>query len=109
VKEPIQIQYRDFYDIPRVFVAELEGVRFLFDCPFNEELDDYPDAYDVFVLPRLTREDLDGSWAGLSGRAIQHLGRVPTTTVVFDDSRRKTIEASVLRDLKAALPFLEAG
>ena len=109
MKEPVQIQYRDFYDVPRMFLAEPDGVQFLFDCPFDEALDDYPDAYEVFVLPRLTREDLHGSREGLSGRAIQHLGRVPTSWVIFDPSGRKAIDASVLRGLKSALPFLRAG
>ena len=90
-------------------MVELDGVQFLFDCPFNDELDDYPDAYEVFVLPRIAAEDLMGSWEGLSGRATQYLGRVPTTSVIFDTSRRNAIDASVLRGLKGALPFLKAG
>ena len=109
MKEPVPIHYRGFYDIPRIFVAELDGVQFLFDCPFNEELDDYPESYDVFVLPRLTPEDLKGSWEGLSSRAIKHLGQVPTRSVIFDPSRRKAIESGVLRDLKDARPYLRAG
>ena len=36
------IQYRDFYDVPRIFVADYQGRLYLFDCPFDEALDDYP-------------------------------------------------------------------
>ena len=109
MKEAVQIQYRDFYDVPRIFLAELDGVQFLFDCPFDDGLDVYSEAYEVFVLPRLAREEVDGSWEGLSARAIQRLGRVPTSSVTFDPSGRKTIDANVLRGLKTALPFLEPG
>ena len=35
------IRYRDFYDIPRIFIVTLNGKLFLFDCAFDDEIDDY--------------------------------------------------------------------
>jgi hypothetical protein len=42
------IRYRDFYDLPRIFITSYNGQDYLFDCPFDDELDDYPDSYRVY-------------------------------------------------------------
>lgn len=102
MKEPVAIQYRDFYDVPRLFIAEFGGVQFLFDASFNDTLDDYPDEYAVSILPRLRPDELAGSWQGLSDRAVRKLGQVPIASVTFDADRRRYIEAEVLRDLMSA-------
>lgn len=43
----IPIQYRDFYDIPRIFVMHHLGDTFVFDCPFDDDADEYPEYYVV--------------------------------------------------------------
>ena len=96
------IQYREFYDFPRMFIVEFKGSQFLFDGSFDDGLDDYPDQYRVSLLPRLTPKDLAGSWAGLAQRAIQQLGHISTSAVQFDATRRESIDVDVLRDLLAA-------
>src|SRR4051794_29503381 len=50
--EWVPIQYREFYDRPRMIVAEYRGRSYLFNCSFDEALDDYSPDYAVFVLPR---------------------------------------------------------
>jgi len=91
----LPIHYRDFYDIPRAFVVEHEGRDYFFDCPFDDELDEYPAEYKVYRLPTAAVPTEAGqSWAHLSGVG-QYLGRVATTQVPFDPSRRDAVSAKV--------------
>src|SRR5258708_37801800 len=91
-----QIQYRDFYDVPRMFIVRHRDHVFLFDCPFDEGLDEYPDHYSVYLLSPISSEELDGSWTNLSQRAICNLGQIPVNSVVFDPTRRRSIDGGGL-------------
>jgi hypothetical protein len=95
LRNPVQIQYRDFYDVPRMFVVAHHGAQYLFDGSFDDEIDDYPDEYRVFILPNLTQEQLSGSWTDLTRRASRSVGKIPTRDVVFDRTKRQAIEASI--------------
>jgi hypothetical protein len=93
------ITYRDFCDFPRMFVVEHEGQRYLFDGSYNDDLDEYPDDYDVFMLGEMHNEHLTGRWENLARHAVQHLGRVSTDEVKFDATRRNSIDHGVLAEL----------
>jgi hypothetical protein len=67
------ICYRDFYDVPRLFLTAYHGEQYLFDCPFDEELNDYPDRYRVYQMPALAEAELQGSWEHLPERASRFL------------------------------------
>lgn len=95
----VAIQYRGFWDVPRIFLAVFEHRTFLFDCAFNEELDDYPDSYKVFLLPELKEEDLPVDWTTLQNRALAYLGEVPLEQVHFDPSKRQSIDTALLEEL----------
>lgn len=83
--------YRGFYDVPRMLVVERKGYLYLFDCPFDEELDDFPDHYTVYRLDPSVWDRLDaGSWVDLA-QAGQRIGRVSVRDVEFDESRRRYI------------------
>ena len=97
--EKLKIQYRDFYDVPRVFVTSYRDRHYLFDCPFNDELDDYPNAFDVFLIHPLSDNELKGSWQHLRDKAIRFLGQVPVKAVRFDKTLRNEIDADVLNQL----------
>ncbi len=97
--EMISIQYRDFYDIPRVFVLSWKGQTYLFDCPFNSASDDYSDHYDIYLIPDLSTEDLAGSWNGLASRAISKVGEISTGDVKFDESRRSSVDSEIVSHL----------
>ena len=97
-----EIIYREFYDVPRIFVVSFDGKQYLFDCRFDESADDYPDMYQVFVLPNLRDHELNGSWDRLTERAQKHLGQVLVKSVVFDESRRRAIDPSVIEELASA-------
>ena len=103
MSDPVPIEYREFYDVPRLFVAAHDGVTYLFDAAFDDALDDYPDTYMVSTLPPLRPDELAGSWAALPSRAVRHLGSVPVSAVLFDPTRRQSVDRSLLRSLAARL------
>ena len=94
-----EIIYREFYDVPRMFVVTYRGKQYLFDGTFDESADDYPETYQVYVLPNLSNQELNGSWVGLSDKAKEHLGEVLACKVVFDESRRQAIDPQVIEEL----------
>lgn len=89
-------QYRDFWDVPRIFLATKGDCLLLFDCRFNEEKEEYDDKYQVFIMPELTDNELSGSWYQLSERAIKHLGEIPVDGVKFDETHRKFIDGEIV-------------
>jgi len=44
-------QYRDFWDIPRIFLVEYGNSLFLFDCEFDEQKEDYGNVFHVYLMP----------------------------------------------------------
>lgn len=95
------IRYRDFYDVPRIFITTYNGELYLFDCPFDEQLDDYSDRYTVYQLPSLSEDELQCSWEHLAERAASVLGTIPVTQVKFDATKRNSIDTAVLEELVA--------
>lgn len=102
--EPLAIQYREFYDVPRLFITVYDGVTYLFDGSFDEASDDYPDKYAVSILPPLQADDLAGSWEKLSSVAVHLVGSVSVSSVQFDSSRRKLMEGLLLRSMLSSHP-----
>jgi len=95
----IPIKYREFYDIPRMFVVFYHGNIYLFDCPFNEAKDDYQSHYDVYLMPGMTDKDLERPWLILTSRADSKVAEVPIKEVKFDETLRSGVEAEVLERL----------
>ena len=95
------IRYRDFYDVPRIFITKHNGKLYLFDCPFDEDLDDYLDIYRVYDLDAISEDELQGCWEGLPERAVSLLGTVPVTQVQFDPTKRNSVGTAVLERLIA--------
>ena len=95
------IAYRDFWDVPRIFVARRRGAVLLFDCAFDEKTEDYPNFYRVYLLPDLRDEDLAGTWDELHLKARRSLGEVPIAAVRFDATRRRAVDTSLLDALAA--------
>jgi hypothetical protein len=93
------IRYRGFWDVPRIFLVTDCGRHLLFDCPFDETIEDFPDDYRVYLMPPITEEELAGSWDQLSERALQYLGKVSIGKVRFDPSKRREIDTAILEDL----------
>lgn len=95
------IRYRDFWDLPRIFLVPYQGQWFLFDCLFDEASEDFPDCYRVYVIPQPSEEELAGSWDKLHEKAIRCSGEVPIARVRFDPSKRREIDTRVLDELMA--------
>ena len=94
------IRYRDFYDIPRIFIAAHDETQYLFDCPFDDDLDDYSDRYRVYQLPAILEDELEGSWERLPERAESLFGSVPVGDVQFDPTKRQRINTTVIKTLR---------
>ena len=97
------IRYKGFWDVPRIFIVTYQDRVFLFDCPFDEDTEDYPESYQVYTVACLRDEELAGSWAQLSLKATQYLGEVPINKVRFDPSKRKEIDTAILDELTAKI------
>jgi hypothetical protein len=96
----LPILYRGYWDVPRIVLVRRGGQVFLFNCPFSEELDDYPDDYEVFLLPPDTHEEnLPADWTLLRNLAVRRLGTIPVDRVTFDPTRRKFIDGAILEEV----------
>jgi hypothetical protein len=93
------INYRDYWDQPRIFFVHKDGQLILFDCAFDHEIDDYPEFYSVYLMPQLSADEFAGSWVGLWRKAVRKLGEVPVDKVQFDATKRRQIDTSVLNTL----------
>jgi hypothetical protein len=87
-----------------MFIAVSDGQQYLFDGSFDDAIDDYPGEYSVYLLPRLSADELAGSWANLVKRAVRRLGVVPTGEICFDPTKRHHIDGDVLRRFPADHP-----
>jgi hypothetical protein len=90
------ITYRGFHDVPRFFIVADGEQTYLFDCTFDEDLDDYPDDYTIYLMPALEPADLNGSWENLHSRAVALLGKIAVSDLIFDETLRKSIDLDVL-------------
>jgi hypothetical protein len=95
-------RYIEFYDVPRAIALRYKGKLLLLQSAFDEELDEYPDSYSVYVLPESVEDSLKkGSWEFLSNTPMTCIGHVQVGDVVFDSSKRKELDASFLDSLIA--------
>lgn len=90
----LPILYRDFYDVPRMFVVLHAGATYLFDCPFCEDSDDYAEDFSVYRMPdnSVAATSLD-DWSSLPSSGLL-FGTIPVRDVHFDASRRTAIHIS---------------
>jgi len=96
MKRWTSIKYRDFYDIPRIFLAESQDRVFLFDCPFNEEKDEYEKTFRIYLMPPIGEQELAGSWKNLPQRATRLFGEVGISEVEFDTTFRRQVNLEFL-------------
>lgn len=94
--EKAKISYREFYDVPRVFIIHHRGLNLLFDSKFDESRDDYLPDYEVYVLPANFDEQREASWQDLPSIATKHVGRIPVGAIVFDTTKRAEIDTAVV-------------
>ena len=91
------IAYREFWDFPRAVIARNDGQWYFFDSRFDDDLDDYVDHYEVWLLPELAPYQLGGSWVGLERLAISRLPDVGLRDLPFEVSYRNTPDEDAAR------------
>lgn len=98
--EWLPIRYRDFYDVPRLIAVQMADRTYLLDCRFDDDLDDYPDTYQIYVLESLDALQ-DADWSNLADQG-RWIGAVEVDAIRFDRSCR----AAIHRDSLQAIPVL---
>lgn len=80
-----------------MFIFSVDGRKFLADCPYDEEIEDFLNDYVIYEMP----SDLDvcGSWIGLAECAAKKLGTIPIDKVLFDETKSKAVSESSLGSL----------
>jgi hypothetical protein len=90
-----KILYSGFYDAPHAFVTNYNNAQYLFRRGyFDDELDDYPNEYEVFILPNLSEADIKESWLILPEKTVACVGKIPVDQVVFDPTKRISIDVA---------------
>ncbi len=87
------IAYREFCDVPRMFIVEHGGRSLLFDGSFDEEVEEYKQAYDVYELSNMEWPE---NWSKFPRLDDCFLGVIKVGLVQFDVTKRKQISADVL-------------
>jgi len=103
VKRPIK--YFSFWDVPRTFVVESDGKLYLLTSEFDEAVDEYPNEYEVFVIPDHKLSAVS-DWKSVALLPTTRIGRVSISSVSFDSTHRGFVDDSFL-DVVTALnsPF----
>jgi hypothetical protein len=92
-----EFRYVEFYDVPRCLAIRHGDKLFLLQSAFDEELEEYPNCYSVYVLPEEVDSTLHaGSWEFLETAPITRIGTIEINQVKFDPTKRKELDASVL-------------
>lgn len=94
----LPIDYREFYDLPRLFAVRRSDGIYVFDCAFDAGIDDYEKFFSIYRL----EEDADlatPSWDDLIQK-VSSIGRVPVTDVRFDETRRQAIDEAIFKRIR---------
>jgi hypothetical protein len=97
-KNFIPIRYSGFWDVPCAFFTEFDSKLYLFFRPdFNEEIDDYPPNYEVYICKGIQMHKAieKNLWHPLDHKDKVFLGEIPTKDVVFDHTHREFVNISV--------------
>ena len=98
--EMIPFRYGGFWDVPRGILLRYCGKVLYLQSPFDDERDEYPDAYSVYLVPDAIGETvLSGDWKPLEQAALSFLGKIPISEVTFDSTKRKSLDFSCLRGI----------
>lgn len=104
MSEMTPFQYVEFYDVPRSIALRYRKKLILLQSAFDEDLDEYPDSYSVYLLPESVEDSLrEGSWEFLRNTPMTCVGHIKIDHVAFDPSKRKELDASLLDDLVTAI------
>jgi len=90
----VPFKYVDFYDVPRLLILRYRDQLFLLASYFDEAKDDHDNYYTISILPSWIEQKIaDSSWAILEQNiGAQRIGTIPVTEVIFDETKRKTLD-----------------
>ena len=96
----LPFEYVEFYDVPRCLVLRHREKVLLLQSAFVEDIDDYNENYSVYLMDSSV-EDMAkaGNWTFLSSIEGSPIGEVRVRDVVFDETRRGSMNADCLSDL----------
>jgi len=91
--------YVDFWDVPRLLLFRYRESLFVLASCFSEEKDDWPDSYTIQSLPNWVEDKIrESDWRVLEqeieGRKF--LGEIAVNSVIFDETRKRTLDPSFL-------------
>ena len=110
MSEFLPIYYDGFWDVPSAFLTIYKEDLYLFwRDDFDEELDDYPPNYKVYLIKNMSFEDAfelrepQYEFAKLCNIPLlldnEIVGEIPTREVIFDETKRKFINSKVFEQL----------
>jgi hypothetical protein len=94
------IKYFSFWDVPRTFAFEHGGEVYVLTSEFDDDLDEYPDDYEVFVVSGIGNLSVVSDWESIEPLPRTSVGRVPVASVRFDKSYRKYVDGSFLDTIR---------
>jgi len=96
----IPFRYGAFWDVPRSILVQYGGKVLYLQSPFNDDLDEYPDAYSVYVVPDAIGElVMIGDWTLLHQSPLSFVGQIQISAVTFDSTYRRSLDPSCLENL----------
>jgi hypothetical protein len=95
--EMTPFRYGGFCDVPRCLSLRYQGRWFLLQSAFDEDLDEYPSEYSVYIVPESADDSRPVcSPEFLSNTPMDCIGQIQIDEVTFDPSKRKELDASIL-------------
>lgn len=95
----LPIKCFDFWDFPRSFAVEYQSKLYLFDSEYDDITNDYTHVFTVYQLP-IERTQLESiSRTQLVQNAVE-VGRLLTSQVRFDESRRRFMHSAAFHELR---------
>lgn len=92
------IHYREFYDVPRIFLVRSAEGSLLFESKFDSDADEYETEYTVYRMAS-DFEPTAGSWDRINERSLERIGIIPVAEVEFDETRRRSVNIDKIRGL----------
>lgn len=91
-----KIIYREFYDYPRIVIFNYKKNQYLLDSPFDDNIDDYHDNYQIYLMGKIPDKIINGSWENILKFKKAYLGQIPISEVQFDSTTRKEINPNFI-------------
>jgi hypothetical protein len=99
----IPIHCGGYWSVPNSFLTKYKSDVYLFTrYGFDEELDDYPENYEVYIVKNISLENAftKNLWYPYNYEEKIFLGEISTDDVIFDWSNKKFVNTIVFEMIK---------